>query len=228
MISEILRLHLQRSCERSTAPDSARSWLDATLAAAESASADDVRLAQQFSAAGRNLSHLVPDAETHAALRDAGVAVPASWTAVDLGRALLIASALRNLPADTHVRFVSRFYRSGDNAERRTVLQSLVLLPDPDRFVDIGVDACRSHVQDVFEAIVCDNTYPARYFPELNFNQMILKALFTGAPVGRIVNWTERRTPELLRMVIGYASERKATGRSIPEDINLILDGATP
>ena len=81
------------------------------------------------------------------------------------------------------------------------------------------MDACRSHIQPLFEAIACENPYPARHFPELNFNQMVLKVLFTGVALDRVVGLQARVTPELQRMAADYASERRAAGRSIPPDI---------
>ncbi len=108
---------------------------------------------------------------------------------------------------------------SGDGAERQAVLRALPLLPVPERFLEIAVDACRSHIQPLFEAVACENPYPAFYFPELNFNQMVLKALFTGVALARILGLEGRITPELGRMAADYASERRAAGRSVPPDI---------
>jgi hypothetical protein len=71
----------------------------------------------------------------------------------------------------------------------------------------------------VFEAIACENPYPAAHFPELNFNQMVLKALFTGVALERVIGLDGRVTPELARMANDYASERRAAGRSVPADI---------
>ena len=53
-------------------------------------------------------------------------------------------------------------------------------------------------------------------------HQMVLKALFVGAPVARIVGLAERTTDELVRMVEAYASERRAAGRPVPDDAKLI------
>jgi hypothetical protein len=99
----------------------------------------------------------------------------------------------------------------------------LPLLPDPARFVDVGAGACRTSVQSVFEGICCENPYPAAHFPPLNFNQMVLKALFTEASLDRIVGLAARITPELARMAGDYASERRAAGRSVPSDIERLL-----
>jgi hypothetical protein len=77
-------------------------------------------------------------------------------------------------------------------------------------------------VLTVFEAIACDNAYPAKYFPDAAFFQMVLKALFVGAPLGKVVGLRERTTDELARMVDAYASERRAAGRPVPDDAKLV------
>jgi hypothetical protein len=64
--------------------------------------------------------------------------------------------------------------------------------------------------------------YPARYFPDDAFNQMVLKALFVGAPLAQIYGLAERTTSELIRMAEAYASERRAAGRPVPEDAKLV------
>jgi len=142
-----------------------------------------------------------------------------TWGVDELGRATFLLTAATHLPAVTFERLVDECYRHGDNRERQAVLRALPLLPDPEHFVPIGVDACRTHIQPIFEAIACENPYPATYFPELNFNQMVLKALFLGVALERIAGLEQRVTPELRRMAIDYASERQAAGRSIPGDM---------
>jgi hypothetical protein len=78
-------------------------------------------------------------------------------------------------------------------------------------------------VGDVFQAIACENSYPASHFAEPNFNQLVIKAFFTGIAVRRIAGLEERKTAELRRMAADYASERRAAGRSVPGDIDLVL-----
>ncbi len=153
-------------------------------------------------------------------LRQAGVDWPiTTWGVDELGRVTFLLMAATHLPAVTFERLVDDCYRHGDNRERQAVLRALPLLPDPERFVSIGVDACRTHIQPIFEAIACENPYPATYFPELNFNQMVLKALFLGVAVERIAGLEQRVTLDLQRMAMDYASERQAAGRSIPGDV---------
>jgi hypothetical protein len=156
-------------------------------------------------------------------LRAAGVADPQAWSLPDLVRAALLLCAIDVTDRAEHVGLAREAYQKGDNGERIALLRTLALLPEPERFVDVGVEACRSHVQDVFEAIACDNPYPAAHFPELHFNQMVMKALFTEAPLSRVLGWHARVGPELRRMASDYRDERRAAGRPVPQDVGLIL-----
>ena len=134
--------------------------------------------------------------------------------------------ACEALPLEDHPRLILELYYKGDNREKQAVLRTLIFLPSPDRFVQVGIEACRSHVQTVFEALACENPYPAAHFTDLHYNQMVLKALFTGAPMERILGWKERNNSELVRMATDFADERKAAKRSVPEDIQKIIDHA--
>jgi hypothetical protein len=164
----------------------------------------------------------IGDRETEG-LAAAGVDWPmAEWTIDDIARTVLLLSAAPHLDSDPYATLVETCYRDGDNRERQAILRALPLLPDPPRFLTLGFEACRSHVQPVFEALACANPYPVRYFPELNWNQLVLKALFTGVSLERIWQLPERVSPELVRMATDYVSERRAAGRSLP-DIRRLL-----
>jgi hypothetical protein len=162
------------------------------------------------------------------ALRRAGIAVPETWSAADFARAALLLRMLQDASPGEVPILVHEIYRTGDNGERQAVLRSLLLLPGPERFLATAIEACRTSVQDVFDAIALDNAYPARFFPELNFNQMVLKALFTGRPLIRVVGLDARRNARLTQMAKDYASERRAAGRNVPEDIALVALAAAP
>lgn len=194
------------------APPEGVEWLTSQLVF------DRAKFPAAFSAAGRRLGRTTIAADDAAGLR-----IPWSATsgADECGRAALVLAAVGSLEAAEHVTLVRDLIRRGEVRERQAVLRVLAALPDPARFVDLAVDACRTNVQSVFEAIACDNAYPARYFPDAAFNQMALKALFIGAPVSRIVELERRTTDELARMVLAYASERRAAGRPVPDDASL-------
>jgi hypothetical protein len=136
-----------------------------------------------------------------------------------LSRIALLSAWVEGAPEVTRVSVVNRVFHTGDAQEREAVLRALPLLPKPDQFLELGVEACRTHVQSVFEAIACENPYGARYFPEAAFNQMVIKCLFTEVPLKRIAGLPVRRNPELQRMATDYESERRAAGRPVPQDI---------
>ena len=117
-------------------------------------------------------------------------------------------------------------YELGDAREQRSWLKAVMLLPSPERYLTLVVDACRTNILPQFEAVACENPYPARYFPEPNFNQVVLKALFNGVRLERIVGLADRANPELARMAADYAAERRAAKRTVPADIGLAMTGA--
>jgi len=196
----------------------ARAWFDQALTAHRDLGA----FADAFTAVARRLGKApldltAPEAE---ALAAAGMTWPLSrWAVDEVGRVVLLVAAAGELDEERLASLVEECYQSGDNRERQAVLRALPLLPHSERLVALGVDACRTNIQPLFEAIACENPYPAARFPDLNFNQMVLKALFVGVAVDRIVGLDGRLTPELARMAADYASERRAAGRSVPSDI---------
>ncbi len=144
------------------------------------------------------------------------------WPLSAVGRAALQLRLCEMLPEAEHLPSMRRLYQTGDNREREALLHNLQQLPEPQRFAEIGVEACRSHVQSVFEAIACENPYPARHFSEPAFHQVVIKAFFTEVSVARIVGLPRRRSERLSDMARAYASERRAAGRSEPQDLSYV------
>lgn len=210
---------------RAHVSERARSWL-ADAVAATRAPLDRTAFATAFALAARQAGRATPEPATVEAdrLRAAGVTWPvALWGLDGLTRSALLLSAAAGLAPGEVEALVEQCYSQGDTRERQAVLRTLPLLPDPARFVPLGVEACRTSIQPVFEAIACENPFPARHFPEAGFNQMVLKAIFIEVAVGRILGLEGRITPELRRMAADYASERQAAGRSVPADIAYVL-----
>jgi hypothetical protein len=207
-------------------PPAAAAWLRQGL----DGSLDDERLMPLWSVAGRRLGRapMALDPGAEAELRAGGAPfIPRGWGADECGRALLLLAALEGRPADRQPALVEELYRKGEIRERQAVLRALAALPGPERYVPLAVDSVRANALPEIEAIACDNPYPAAHFPEDAFNQMVLKCLFNGIPLRRIVGLPARRTAELQRMVAAFAAERRAAGRPVPDDTALILSGGT-
>ena len=162
------------------------------------------------------------DAQTEAQVQVPGIDLT-RWSRSDAARALLLFDWIRRTPGPDVVPGLASCYEQGDAAEQTSWLRVLPLLPEPQRWLPWAIDACRTNIQPLFQAIACENPYPAAHFPERNFNQMILKALFNNVALARVVGHAARRNAELARMASDYADERRAAGRTIPADIGLAL-----
>jgi hypothetical protein len=196
-------------------------------ALAPPATGDASALLAAFAGAGRRVGKdaLDLDGDEIATLRAAGADWPIAARADELWRvALLVAAAGR----DDLEHLVAAAYRGGDSDERVAVLRALPLLPRGERFAALAADACRTSLRPIFEAIACENPYPARHLSELHFNQMVLKALFLDVALSRVIGVDARRTPELVRMAADYARERRAAGRPVSADLaRLAGEGST-
>ena len=118
--------------------------------------------------------------------------------------------------------FAERFKdlrRTADVAEMVALYRGLPLYPDPAALhFEVGV-GLRSNIRPVFEAIAHHNPWPRDHFDEHRWNHMILKALFVGAPLAPIIGLEARANPELARILLDYAEERRAAGRPVPQDL---------
>ena len=215
-IRDTFRRHI-----RDRADASAARWLDEAMARAADGSRDE--LLAVYTAASRTLGTSPLGLADGVELGGGWTGVPLDpWTLEDAGR-LLFLLARHDAPAgpDAAAADAVACYEQGDAREQRSWLRGVALLPDPARHLGLVIDACRTNILPVFEAVACENPYPARYFPERNFNQVVLKALFNGVALARITGLHARANAELARMATDYAAERRAAGRTIPADIAL-------
>lgn len=148
------------------------------------------------------------------------------WAREDAARALLLLHHLQHSAGDAFVRSALACFEQGDAREQESWLRAIALWPDADALLPSAIDACRTNIIPVFEALACENPYPAAHFPERNFNQLVLKAMFNSIALSRIVGLRSRLNAELSRMARDYAAERTAAGRSVPPDIDLALHDA--
>ncbi|MES1185652.1 MAG: EboA domain-containing protein [Myxococcales bacterium] len=149
-------------------------------------------------------------------------------TLTDYVRLWLLIQALPQVPPTEQPAWLLQLYEAGEMGEQVSILRVLPLLPEPARFLETGVQACRTNARDVFEAIVCENSFLAEHFPPLNFNQAIMKAIFMDVPLRRVERLAARITPELSRMAQSYESERRAAGRPVPPDAEFLAHHGGP
>lgn len=143
---------------------------------------------------------------------------PSGWSVDQAGRTLLILSHDASDP-DRFVATLDKVFSSADVGESVALYQSLPVLPVPRRFTARASEGIRSNITSVFEAVALNNPYPAEYLDDDAWNQIVLKAVFVGSPLSRIRGLDERANPELARMLIDFARERRAAGRPVTPEL---------
>lgn len=196
-----------------------RAWLGSAcdgLSAGVSATKIRVAIAR----AGRELGDTLVDVT--AVVQDPALA--GVWRACDAGRAALVLRAATVLESEAWLRFLTDAIRRGELSEQVSLLRMLPWLPDPAALTDVAVDACRTNSEPVFAAIACENPFPAAHFYDGAFDQVVIKAIFLGVSVERIVGLADRVTAETARIATDFADERRAAGRSVPADVDLVCN----
>lgn len=181
-------------------------------------------LLMQYTLAARGAGHGPLTSEDDALVRSAGWPADqptTAWDRADVARFVLLRDLAATVDAASFEQAALACFTQGDAGEQRSWCRAVSLLPAPERFLLAMTDTCRTNILPLFESLACENPYPARYFPELHFNQMVLKAMFNSVALARIVGLKARRNAELSRMSTDYAAERTAAGRSVPADIAL-------
>lgn len=110
---------------------------------------------------------------------------------------------------------VANIIQVADTSELETFLKYLILLPNPEAYKQTAVEALRTNIATIFDAISLNNPYPAKHFNDQQWNQMFLKAAFMERDLSQIESVDERANADLTRIISDYAHERWAAGRKI-------------
>ncbi|HAZ43800.1 MAG TPA: hypothetical protein DDW76_12300 [Cyanobacteria bacterium UBA11369] len=143
---------------------------------------------------------------------------PGDWSVDQAARTLLLL-ALPQEDMQKYLLALDQIFSNADVGELVALYQSLPLLPFPEQLRKRAAEGVRSNMTSVFNAVALRNPYPADYFDNIAWNQMILKALFVGSPLYLIQGFDRRANPELARMLIDYVRERLAAKRSVSPEL---------
>lgn len=195
----------------------AQAWLaDATAQAAARPAALDVLFASAARACGRDpLSEL--------------------WRTDTSARVLLLTG-----PAVWEPEAARRLYQHGTADERRAVLLALDVAEAPDpSLLALTRDALRTHDTRLISTAL--GPFAARHLAAAEFRQAVLKCVFCGVPLDEIAGLDgldgrtgpdrsgeppttpDRADAELARMLAGFARERVAAGRAVPDGVWPVL-----
>ncbi len=147
---------------------------------------------------------------------------PERWDCLETLRAALLL-ARPDLADSGFPSALEECFRYADEGEQCALYRALPLLPGCERFTWRAGEGCRSNMQSVFEAVACDSPYPALHFDDLAWRQLVIKAVFIGAPLWRVHGLDQRLSPELARMALDLADERRSAGRPVQVELWLCL-----
>ena len=74
-----------------------------------------------------------------------------------------------------------------DTGELEAFLKFMILLPAAENYKNTAVDALRTNIATIFDAIAMNNPYPAKFFNHQQWNQMFLKAAFMERDLNQIL-----------------------------------------
>lgn len=143
---------------------------------------------------------------------------PSDWS---IDQAARLAFLLARFEGDEQafVRLLETLFMTADIGELVCFYRGLPLYPGQHLLVARAREGARTNMRPVFEAVAHRNPYPAERFDEAAWNQMILKALFIGSRLWPIQGLDDRRNPDLARMLVDYAHERRAAGRPVDPEL---------
>jgi hypothetical protein len=147
---------------------------------------------------------------------------PSHWDVLQTARAYLL---LQFAPGkEAWLKAVHQLFETGDMHEQQALYAALPVMPYPKDLLNRAIDGCRTNMTLVFDAIALNNPYPGKYFPEANWNQLVLKSIFMQRPIYRIQQLDERRNQALAEIASDFAHERWAAGRAVmPELWRLVV-----
>src|SRR5690606_13038936 len=126
---------------------------------------------------------------------------------LEVGRIYILVRVLES-DAEFFTSKVANIIQIADTTELETFLKYLILLPNPEAFKYVAVDALRTNITPVFDAISLNNPYPTLFFDDKQWNQMYLKAAFLQRDLSAILDIDKRANKDLARIISDFAHER--------------------
>jgi hypothetical protein len=148
---------------------------------------------------------------------------PGHWSVDQAARTLLLLALPQDNP-EKYLHTLNQVFTAADVGELVALYQALPLLAYPERLQKQAAEGVRSNMTAVFNAVALRNPYPAEYFDNLAWNQMVLKALFVGSPLDLIYGLELRANSELARMLTDYAQERQSANRSVSPEVWRLIE----
>ena len=150
------------------------------------------------------------------------------WTLDRVVRVLLLTN-VQNKSEEDYYQTIETLFETAEINEAVALYTALPYLKYPEKWLYRATEAIRSNMGPVFDALAFQNHYPAKYFSESAWNQLVLKCIFNDKPINLIKGLDERTNQNLANILSDFAHERWAAHRSIPPQVwRLVSKFITP
>ncbi|MCF6313582.1 MAG: EboA domain-containing protein [Verrucomicrobiales bacterium] len=140
------------------------------------------------------------------------------WDQFRLGRVILLL-VLAEQDELIFMETLEKLLGTADLREQAAIYSALPLFPRGEQLVELAQDGLRTNIVDVFDAVALGNAFPAKFFADDAWNQMVLKALFISRPLYQIFGMDERANVHLVEALVDLAHERWAAGRWVSPEL---------
>ncbi len=114
---------------------------------------------------------------------------------------------------------IENLFDTAEINESIALFSALPLFSQPENWMHRATEAVRSNIGDVFDSFAFANPFPAAYFTELAWNQLVLKCIFNDKPIHLIQGIDHRANQALANTLSDFAHERWAAGRTVPAQV---------
>ena len=140
------------------------------------------------------------------------------WTLDRLTRVYLLLSIPQDVE-ETYLKNINALFDTAEINEAVALYSALPYLAFQEKWIYRATEAVRSNIGLIFDALAFRNTFPATYFTEAEWNQLVLKCIFNDKPIHLIQGLAERANQKLADTLSDFAHERWAAGRSVPSQV---------
>ena len=141
-----------------------------------------------------------------------------TWTLDRVVRVLLLTN-VQNKSEEEYCQTIETLFETAEINEAVALYTALPYLQYPEKWLYRATEAVRSNMGPVFDALAFQNPYPAKYFSESAWNQLVLKCIFNDKPIHLIMGLEERANQNLANILSDFAHERWAAHRTIPPQV---------
>ncbi len=143
---------------------------------------------------------------------------PVGWSLAQTARTLFLLTIPSTSEA-AYLAIIDQLFNTADLNELVALYAALPLLAFPSAHAKRAAEGVRTNMTVVFEAVALHNPFPAEQLDENAWNQLFLKAVFTGRPIQQIHGLKARANATLARICSDYAHERWAAGREVSPEL---------